>query len=399
LSHMNLRGWRIASLLTVLLAALLFGGMPFANASAAALVSTIRVPDGGIQPQVAVDGRGIVHIVYYKGDAAHGDIFYVRSTDGGQTFSAPIRVNSQPGSAIAMGNIRGAQIAVGKNGRVHVAWNGSDVALPRGPGKLYNSPMLYTRLRADGTGFELQRNLMRSTFALDGGGSVAADTIGNVYVAWHGLAPGTDGETERRVWIARSSDDGATFSPEQPAWNQPTGACGCCELRIFAQPRGAVYLLYRSAVRGVERDMYLLGARPSGSFSGKRLSQWHINGCPMSSEAFAVAKNGVLGAWETRGQVYFTRINPATFQPGPSIPAPGAAGDRKHPALAVNSRGQVLMAWTEGTGWGQGGSVAWQLYDPDGHPVAGASGRTNGVPAWSLVAAFARPDGSFTVLY
>jgi hypothetical protein len=36
-----------------------------------------------------------------------------------------LRVNSQQGSAIAAGAIRGAHLAVGRNGRVHVAWNGS----------------------------------------------------------------------------------------------------------------------------------------------------------------------------------------------------------------------------------------------------------------------------------
>ena len=39
--------------------------------------------------------------------------------------------------------------------------------------------------------FEPQRNLMQETFALDGGGSVAADAEGNVYVAWHGSAKGS----------------------------------------------------------------------------------------------------------------------------------------------------------------------------------------------------------------
>jgi hypothetical protein len=42
-------------------------------------------------------------------------------------------VNSQPESAIAAGTIRGAQLAIGKAGRVHVAWNGSQNAEPVGP--------------------------------------------------------------------------------------------------------------------------------------------------------------------------------------------------------------------------------------------------------------------------
>ncbi len=71
-------------------------------------VSTVRVPNGGIQPQIAIDDQGVLHMVYFSGEAAHGDLYYVRSGDGGATFSVPIKVNSHPGSAIATGNIRGA---------------------------------------------------------------------------------------------------------------------------------------------------------------------------------------------------------------------------------------------------------------------------------------------------
>ena len=67
------------------------------------MVRTLRVPNGGIQPQLAIGKSGAVHMLYYKGDARAGDIFYVMSTDFGKSFSQPIRVNSQPDSAIAAG--------------------------------------------------------------------------------------------------------------------------------------------------------------------------------------------------------------------------------------------------------------------------------------------------------
>src|SRR5437588_11800583 len=91
-------------------------GVPFSSAlqdPGAHKVRLLRVPDRGIQPQAAVDAKGTVHLIYYKGDAMRGDVFYVYSGDGVR-FSKPIRVNSHPKSVIAMGNIRGAQLAVGK---------------------------------------------------------------------------------------------------------------------------------------------------------------------------------------------------------------------------------------------------------------------------------------------
>ena len=265
-----------------------------ASAAVSEPVRVLSVPDNGIQPQIALAENGL-HLTYFSGDSKHGDVFYARSDNFGRTFSSRTRVNSQAGSAIAIGSIRGAQIAVGKRYRVHVAWNGSDVAEPSGPinpeaGKP-GSPMLYARLNDGGTAFEGQRNLMHETFGLDGGGSVAADQNGNVYVGWHGKAPGAaQGEAGREVWIAWSTDEGRTFPRERAAAKELTGACGCCALRLFVDSRGALYGLYRSATQNVHRDIYLLRSVDTGkTFSVARLHPWDINGCPMSGMAFIEA--------------------------------------------------------------------------------------------------------------
>jgi hypothetical protein len=261
------------------LAALLGTLSLFAGAGAigraAARVTVLKTPNGGIQPQAVVDAKGTLHLIYFKGEPGAGDVFYVRREAGKERFSDPIRVNSQPGSAIAVGSIRGGQIAVGKAGRIHVAWNGS------GKVKAANgSPMLYARLNDSGTAFEDQRNLMQGTSILDGGGTVAADRLGNVYVAWQALRTGGQrGEDHRRVWVARSADDGETFSREAPAWAEATGACACCSLHAFSDRKGAVYLLYRSANAGVNRDIYLLTSNDHGkSFQGTLLHKWKVPG-------------------------------------------------------------------------------------------------------------------------
>ena len=163
--------------------AISLGSMTSARAEPAPEVRVVRVPDGGIQPQVVVDRKGTVHLLYYKGDAGGGDLFYVKRARGAREFSTAIRVNSQPGSAVAKGNIRGGQIALGGDGRLHVAWNGSTKARPKGPLNPLNDaespynglPMLYSRSNPRGDRFERQRGLMQKTFNLDGGGTVAAD--------------------------------------------------------------------------------------------------------------------------------------------------------------------------------------------------------------------------------
>jgi hypothetical protein len=359
-------------------------------------VALVRVPDAGIQPQVAVDATGVVHMIYFKGDPGEGDLYYVRSRDGGTTFSTPLVVNSVRASAVAVGNIRGAHLAIGKNGRVHVAWNGAHQENPTGPRG--HEPMLYTRLNDAGTAFEPQRNVIRSAYGLDGGGALAADGAGNVYVFWHAPEPGKEGEGNRRVWMARSRDYGKTFEPERPAYDKPTGACGCCGLNAFADRKGTVYVLYRSATETVHRDIYLLVSRDKGqTFQGEDISKWNVGACVMSSESFAESPAGVLAAWETEKQAYFGRIDTASGKMATPVAAPGTGKNRKYPAVAGNSQGEMMFAWTEGMGWKKGGELEWQVYDKTGKPTA-ERGKMDGVPVWSLIAVFARP-GRFTIVY
>ena len=376
----------------LVIAAMCIDGRPSATGGAHRSVTVFRLPGGGIQPQAAVDATGRAHIIYFRGEPAHGDLFYITSADGGRTFGDPIRVNSTAGAAIATGTVRGGQLAVGGSGRVHVAWNGSRSIRPA------STPMFYTRLNAEGTAFEPERNVMRGSYNIDGGGAVAADRNGHVYVVWHANAAGDGEEGKRRVWVARSDDDGGTFEREHAVFAEPTGACGCCGLGAFADRGGWVHVLFRSAFEVMNRDMYLLTSRDLGAhFDGRRIDRWNVGMCVMSTQAFAEGASGVFTAWETKGQIYMGRIDPDSGNVSSVNAAPGDDRTRKHPALAVAANGDVLLAWTEGTAWKKGGSAAWQMFDLDGRAI-GPVGHAENVPVWGLVAVYARPDG-FTILY
>jgi hypothetical protein len=355
-------------------------------------ISVERTPEGGLQPQIVVGSDKTVHLLYYGGDAKAGNLFYARGNDG--TWKRPLRVNSRDGSAIAMGTIRGGQMAVGTKGRVHIAWNGSK---PVADSTHTGAPMFYTRLNDAGTAFEPERDLITFTGDLDGGGSVAADAKGNVYVAWHGHAPDAlKGEAGRGVYVAKSVDGGVTFAKEAAVNPQPTGTCGCCGLKAFASTSGGIYILYRAATDVVHRDeILLLSADGGNSFRKVHADPWSVASCPMSSASINEAGDRVLTAWETAGQVHLGIVD------GPKVSRvapPGGAGRRKHPVVAANSAGEILLVWTEGTGWQRGGAVAWQLFDKAGKPLA-ERGRQEGVPAWSFGAAYSRADGSFAVMY
>ncbi len=359
-------------------------------------VNILRVPQGGIEPQTVVGPRGTLHMIYFTGPADAGNIVYVRRAPGAKAFSTPIRVTRQPGSAVAVGTVRGPQMALGKNGRVYVVWFGSAAARPRGPGGA--TPILFARSNRQGTAFGPARCPIQYTTGADGGLSVAADGRGNVYVFWHatGIRPG---EAYRRVYLARSTNNGRTFAREVPITPAGLGACGCCGMRALVDHQGNLYVLYRAAAQGVHRDMTLLVSRDFGrTFRALRVAPWRLDACPMTTADLEEGGRSVLAAWETAGEVYFGRVNPASFRLFPAIPAPGQTDDRKYPAIAENFRGQVLMAWTEGAGWMQGGSLAWQLFDRQGRPL-GCRGHIAAVPVWDAPRVFATGKGNFTIVY
>lgn len=383
--------------LATLAACLFFNAVYTQAAGAETAVVTRRTPNDGIQPQAVLDERGGVHLVYFKGNASGGDLFYVRAEMADGTFSEPVPVNSEPGSAIAAGTIRGAQLAVGRDRRVQVAWNGAKAV----PGASYAGvPMWYARLDDSGKSFEPQRNLINFAGGLDGGGSIIADAKGNVRVFWHG-APATNtlGEPGRALFLKASTDDGRTFAPETPVSPPGSGACGCCGMKSFSDRSGNLFALFRSASTKMDRDELLLGSRDGGkTFQTLARSPWKIASCPMSSAAFAESSSGVLAASETSGQIEWARIDGAAFKAGPVNKVPGA-GRSKHPVIAANARGETLVAWTDGTGWKKGGALVWQGFDADGKATSAKGHMADAIPVWGLLSVVARPDGGFVIFH
>ena len=347
-------------------------------------VSLLRLPDGGRLPRALLDDHGTVHVVYFEGEPRAGDLRYVTRASGASAWSEPQYVNSQRGTVVGMGPIDGGQMALGRDGRLHVVWF-----------KLGRTEFLYTRTNDTGTGFEPQFALAGGE-GVEAGPSVAADESGNVYIFWH---TGEPPDSERAVFMAASQDDGRTFSIPRPISPAAEGACDCCGLHALAgasgSSRGNVYVSYRGAGDNIRRSQRLLMSGDGGeTFSDRELDPWEINACPISTTSLANGPDGVTVAWETEGQVYFRKIHAGETT---SSPAGELLARQKNPAVAVNERHETLLAWGDGPGWQSGGTFHWQLF---------GEGRTTDdrgtgpeIPEGSVAAIVAEPDGRFLVIY
>jgi hypothetical protein len=229
---------------------------------------------------------------------------------------------------------------------------------------------------------------------IDGRGTVACDEQGKVYVFWHAVKR-YQSEAFGRVYMAVSADGGERFSRKKAIDTPGSGTCGCCGMQA-AFINNRLFVLYRDAVRGTARDTTLLvGDGKAENFTSLKLQGWTTNACPMTLFSLASCGSDAVGAWETKGRIFYAKLSAA---PGGIAPLPAGDGtEEKYPSLAAGTDGRFLLTWTDGAGWGRGGAAEYELLSKDLKPVQ--TDRLGLTPAWSFSTAVALPDGRFAIIY
>jgi hypothetical protein len=368
-------------------------------------VNTMRVPDQGIQPRAVTDGEDNVHLLYFKlnepAENKLGHLYYQTLDASSQQWHTAQRVTTQ--AYPHNDQIGKASIAVDDQGRVHIAW--VDLA---------STQFFYSRSNPERTLFEPPRSLVSEHLEGIEAEPALAVRDGHVAISWH--AGPMLNEATRTVYSISSHDHGATFGEEQQIGDSLLGACACCGLTAAIDPTDQLLVAYRTAVDNSGRHMQLLhtGATPMT----KELDPWQLNACPVTSNQMLMTGNDYQLVFETRGRIllYQSRGNQLTST------RPASNGMRqKHPSLAVNSRGDYLLAWGEGRGYRSGGHLNWQRLHADGTAFRGKSllegeswlegeslsssqktasdAAALNIPDYSIVTAVARADNTFLLIY
>lgn len=333
-------------------------------------VSAIRIPGASKVLKAQLGGDGTIHLLF---DAAGGPL-YINSHDSGLTFSGPIPVVDAAAQKPGL-EYQGADLAVGKNGRVHVAMsnNAWKLKLPQEEWSLY-----YASLAPEAKAFSPMRSLNRKPSE---GFSLAANERGAVSACF----------LSGKLFAMHSRDNGETFTASaelNPNWDP----CNCCTTSAAYGRDGKLALLYREETNN-ERDMYLAlwdpvsGVKPSRT----RISStpWKIDGCPMTYYTISPTAAGYVAAWPTKGHVYFARLDKdgESLPPG-EIRTPGTSGMRTGLLALSASDGATLVAWKDKD------VLGWQLYDAKGQPQGSPGSATS---PGSGAAGVVLPNGKFVL--
>ena len=316
-------------------------------------VNIFPPPEGGSVPDAEIDSAGVIHLAYVKGN----DLYYVKSADEGKTFSAPLRVNGEPGF-VSGGMFRGPDLAVGRGGRIHIIWY-NDASKQARPKDQWG--VTYARLEPGAKSFTVEKNLNHLP---SDNFSLAANRSGDVAVIW----------TAEGMFVNLSRDDGQTFGPAIQVNPGEVDPCECCATRRYLDREGKLYCLYRERTENL-RDMYLLSGKLTGGglpekFQRRKVSgdTWKIEGCPMTGSFIEPdGEKGLLLGWETKAQIHFAGESPSGEEllPGSGVPAVGRG---KYPVVLGSGGKEVLVAWKKGN------NLEWKLYNglADTRPDSGA---------------------------
>jgi hypothetical protein len=241
-------------------------------------------PPDSLAVSVAVDSKGKL----WRVSVSDGFVEITHSEDLGETFTKPVRANTEKQNITAHGEIR-PKLAVGKNGEIYVTWMQSLRARFSGHiwfarsmngGKSFEKPFLVHQDRA-----EISHAFEQLQVAPDG----------KITVLW---LDARDAEADKKagkkrsgssIYYAASTNAGKTFAPEQKLADY---SCECCRIATTIKQDGTIAVMWRHVFAGSERDHAIaeVNTRKPPVLVRASYGRWKIEGCPHHGGALAVGE-------------------------------------------------------------------------------------------------------------
>ena len=187
-----------------------------------------------INPDIAVDSRGIIHVVWedYSEHPSLGNIMYSNSSDGGRSFGGSVMVDDP--ITVSSRQIRPAA-AVDGNGIVYVVWEDYRDDAVRGN--------IYSARSLDG-GRSFKKDVMVdspfTTSTHQANPALAVTESGLVRIVWEDYRVISE---PANIYYSASLDNDKTFSEDQPAGGSASATGPRLNPAIAVDAEGVVHLV------------------------------------------------------------------------------------------------------------------------------------------------------------
>ncbi len=271
-----------------------------------------------------------IYLSYAKTENNQTNIYLVKSTDNGSSFTDPVQVNNIPGDA-TMNAWTSTKIALGPNNEIYILWHVIDESNKEFAYGL--STLRLAKSIDDGQTFSSATSPGNDTLTEKAFFDLAISKNNSIYISYlDSLSNVTDFSISypSEVKLLRSFDGGNSF--ETPVTIDKT-ACDCCKTAAMTDQNGEAYVLWRHAshvnnqtytngsnpynyedklekgvIYEVIRDIYVTHSNDSGKAESfvqpVRIHEdnWYMNGCPGAGPDLGFDSNGVLHVgWFTGG--------------------------------------------------------------------------------------------------
>jgi hypothetical protein len=331
-------------------------------------------------PQIAVDAKGNINMLWLDNSPGNFSVFFSRSSDGGATFSQHSNLSNNPG-----GSASGPQIGVDSKGNIYVAWFDSNSGNPSiffrhssdgatfspaisGPavqgilmsvdlaGRIYLvwsandssgvARLVFSKSLDEGTTFTNPLTISNPS-ATAVPGALALDGSGNINVAWAEAAPP---QNLNNILFSRSVDGGTTFSSPGAVTSSSGPLLRVAGLAVDG--RGNIHVLWTTSAGG-QTNTYLNRSSDGGATFAAENFQSGVSDGQQSPQLAVDARGGVNLVWNSGGQnpvLNFARSadGGATFATqtieGGNFAYPGSA------SITTDASGSINIVWTQGGG-------------------------------------------------
>lgn len=301
-----------------------------------------------VGPSVFVDAKGVAHLTWVSEDQEIRTVWYARTDETGGKLEQGVRVN-RPDEAPYVRQEAPALVVTGKT--VLITWALTHPKIS--PEKPFANELRLSRSVDGGRSFEpsirVNDDEQVITHSFD---SLATSTNGELHVAW---IDGRDGKKEPGTYATQSTDGGRSVAKNLKI---DDGTCVCCRTSLATGPDGTIYVAWRKIYGDNIRETVVARSTDDGATYSSPVivghDRWVYAGCPHRPASLSLDRQGRLFVvWYTEGEdevpaVYaaFSDDRAQTFSPKIKLNvSKGTFPD--HPQLAVDGAGRVVVVWEE----------------------------------------------------